>query len=164
MGRVYHVSKSGSDRNQGTEEEPFLTIQRAADLAVAGDRVVVHEGVYREWVRPRNGGRNDGCRIIYESARGEHVQIKGSERMTGWSPVKGNVWKICIDNGLFGAFNPYTHLVKGDWIVGPLDCEIHTGEVYLNGMSFYEADSLEAIYEPTKRYASRLVRCWACGR
>lgn len=156
MSKVYHVSKNGSDQNPGTAEAPFLTIQRAADMAIAGDRVVVHGGVYREWVKPRNGGLNDDCRIIYEAAEGEHAIIKGSERITGWSHVKGNVWKVCIDNGFFGAFNPYAHPVKGDWIVGPTDCEVHTGEVYLNGMSFYEAASLEAVREPVKRYASRL--------
>ena len=48
MHRIYHVSKTGSDRNPGTEAAPFLTIQRAADAAQAGDRVVVHGGVYRE--------------------------------------------------------------------------------------------------------------------
>lgn len=60
MGQVYHVAKSGSDRNPGTTEEPLLTIQRAAELAWAGDRVTVHEGEYREWVRPRNGGWGGG--------------------------------------------------------------------------------------------------------
>ena len=64
MSKVYHVSKKGSDRNPGTEAAPFLTIQRAADAAEAGDGVVVHEGVYREWVRPRNGGLSDSCRIV----------------------------------------------------------------------------------------------------
>ena len=156
MHRIYHVSKTGSDRNPGTEAAPFLTIQRAADAAQAGDRVVVHGGVYREWVRPRNGGMSDSCRIVYEAAAGEHAVIKGSERVTGWSRVAGNVWKVSLDCGFFGDFNPYTHPVKGDWIVGPTDCEVHVGEVYLNGRSFYEAASLEEVMEPARRYASRL--------
>ncbi len=156
MHRIYHVSKTGSDRNPGTEAAPFLTIQRAADAAQAGDRVVVHGGVYREWVRPRNGGMSDSCRIVYEAAAGEHAVIKGSERVTGWSRVAGNVWKVSLDCGFFGDFNPYTHPVKGDWIVAPTDCEVHVGEVYLNGRSFYEAASLEEVMEPARRYASRL--------
>ena len=32
LGTVYHVSPSGSDRNPGTQESPFATIQRAADV------------------------------------------------------------------------------------------------------------------------------------
>ena len=43
-GTEYHVSKSGSDRNPGTAEQPFATIQRAADLAMPGDTVIVHAG------------------------------------------------------------------------------------------------------------------------
>ena len=68
---IYHVSKQGNDRYIGTEEAPFLTINRAARVAAAGDTVVVHEGVYREWVDPKNGGLNDLCRITYTAAEGE---------------------------------------------------------------------------------------------
>ncbi len=85
--KVYHVAKQGSDQNNGTLELPFLTIQKAADVAAAGDRVVVHEGEYREWVKPRNGGLSDDCRIVYEAAEGEHAVIKGSERITGWERI-----------------------------------------------------------------------------
>ena len=56
MYKVYHVSKAGSDHSPGTEAAPFLTIQKAAEEAQSGDKVVVHEGVYREWIKPRNGG------------------------------------------------------------------------------------------------------------
>ena len=56
MSTIYYVSKNGSDFNSGAEDQPFKTIQRAADMAVAGNTVVVHEGIYREWVKPRNGG------------------------------------------------------------------------------------------------------------
>lgn len=152
--REYHVSKNGSNHNIGTKDAPFATIQRAADAAKAGDRVIVHEGVYREWVKPLRGGLSDDCRIIYEAAAGEHVVIKGSERITGWCHDRDGVWKVCIDNTFFGGFNPYTHLIKGDWIVGPLDYDVHVGEVYLNGMSFYEAVSKEDVYHPTKREIS----------
>ena len=95
---IYHVAKSGCDRNEGTKEAPFLTIQRAAELAAAGDRVIVHEGEYREWVRPKNGGLSEDCRIIYEAAEGEHVTIKGSERITGWENIEGTVWKVSVPN------------------------------------------------------------------
>lgn len=46
----YHVAKSGSDYALGTKQNPFLTINKAASVAVAGDTIIVHEGVYREWV------------------------------------------------------------------------------------------------------------------
>ena len=59
MRKIYYVSKQGSDQNIGTKQNPFATIQKAAEIAVAGDKVIVHKGEYREWVRPKNGGLND---------------------------------------------------------------------------------------------------------
>lgn len=150
MTAVYHVSKKGADANNGSIEAPFLTIQRAADLAAAGDRVVVHEGEYREWIKPKNGGFSDTCRIIYEAAEGEHVVIKGSERVTGWENIGDSVWKVTIPHTYFGTYNPYLKKLEGDWLVGPQDYAIHTGEIYLNGKSFYEAGSLEKVKCPEK--------------
>ena len=46
--RIYHVAKQGDDKNPGTEQRPFLTIQRAAELAGPGEKIIVHEGEYRE--------------------------------------------------------------------------------------------------------------------
>ena len=119
MASVFHVATTGSDSSDGSREQPLRTINRAADLAQAGDTVVVHEGEYREWVRPRRGGLSDQRRITYEAAAGEHVVIKGSEQVTGWERVGGTVWKVSVPNSLFGAFNPFAEEIDGDWIVYP---------------------------------------------
>ncbi len=151
MSRIYHVSVLGNDHSAGEESAPFRTISRAAALAEAGDTVIVHEGEYREWVRPARGGRNDLCRIVYTAAEGEHVVIKGSERVTGWEKDSGKVWKAVIPNSLFGNWNPFAERLWGDWFLHPADYPVHTGEVYLNGQSLYEAESLESVYAPKKR-------------
>ena len=85
MTSVFHVATTGSDLADGSEDQPFRTISRAASLAQAGDTVLVHEGVYREWVNPRHGGLSDQRRITYEAASGEHVVIKGSEPLPAGS-------------------------------------------------------------------------------
>lgn len=151
MAMIYHVSKSGLDFNSGTWQAPFLTIQKAADLAVAGDRVIVHEGVYREWVRPRNGGSHSGCRITYEAAKGEHVVIKGSERVTGWELVKGSTWRVSLPNDMFRGENPYLQEIGGDWFAYPVENPVHTGCVYLNGKAMYEAATPEQVMTPQIR-------------
>jgi hypothetical protein len=153
MTSVFHVAKTGSDIEDGSEASPFLTINRAAAVAQAGDTIVVHAGEYREWVTPQRGGLSDRRRITYQAAAGEHVVIKGSERMTGWTPVGGTVWSVSVPNSFFGSFNPYADEINGDWIVYPEQASPrkHLGDVYLNGLSFYEAASLPDVSDPPLR-------------
>lgn len=151
MSREYHVAKNGNDWGKGTKEAPFATISRAADVAMPGDTVIVHEGEYREWVDPKMGGNSELERITYCAAPGERVVIKGSERITGWERTEGTVWKAVVPNSLFGDFNPYDTYLYGDWMVGPQLPTIHLGDVYLNGKSFFEARSVEDVVKAERR-------------
>src|SRR5690625_4549506 len=110
----YHVKKSGSDFNPGTEEKPFLTINQAAKVAFPGDTITVHEGIYREWVRPKGGGTK-AQPIVYQAAEGEEVVITGAEVITEWEK-DGDIWKVEIDNQFFGDFNRYNEVLYGDWL------------------------------------------------
>lgn len=134
----YHVSVKGADSNAGTKAAPFRTVQHAADVAMPGDVVMVHEGIYRERVDPPRGGSSDGKRIIYQAAPGERVVLKGSEVVTGWEKVQGDVWTVILPNSFFGDFNPFDDLICGDWFNGK-GREHHTGAVYLNGHWLVEA-------------------------
>jgi hypothetical protein len=147
-----HVAKDGADTQDGSEGSPLRTISRAADLAQAGDTVLVHAGEYREWVKPRRGGLSATRRITYQAAPGEHVVIKGSERVTGWEQEAGNVWRASVPNALFGDWNPYVQEVAGDWLVEPKRPLVrHLGDVYLNGLSFYEVGSRDEVADPQLR-------------
>ncbi|BCJ48853.1 hypothetical protein Asp14428_03280 [Actinoplanes sp. NBRC 14428] len=149
---VLHVSTSGADDADGTAERPFRTINRAAAEARPGDTVVVHAGEYREWVTPRRGGLSDTRRITYTAADGEHVVIKGSERITGWESDGGTVWRAVVPNTLFGDFNPFAEEVAGDWIVYAEGApHKHLGDVYLNGRSFYEVAGRAELDDPPLR-------------
>jgi hypothetical protein len=55
-GNEYFVSTRGSDDNPGTLELPFRSIQKAADIATAGDTVYVRDGIYAEKVNVPNSG------------------------------------------------------------------------------------------------------------
>ena len=143
--KEYHVAKPGNDMNSGSIGHPFKTISKAAKLALPGDVIIVHEGVYREWVSPANGGFNDLQRIVYQAAENEEVWIKGSEEIKTWKQYKGNVWKVVLDNTMFGEFNPYQEIIKGDWITNTYGRDHHLGEVYLNGKALYEIDELQKV-------------------
>ena len=144
--KEYHVAKSGSDKNSGTKNAPLLTIQSAANLAKAGDIIIVHQGVYREEITPPRGGTSDNNRIVYTAAPGEDVTIKGSEIITGWEPESKEVWKAEISNTMFGDFNPYADTIWGDWFK-PKGRKHHTGCVYSNGEWLFEAGSKNEVYE-----------------
>jgi len=117
-----------------------------------GDTVRVHEGTYREWVRPIRGGMSDERRITFEAAPGEHVVIKGSEVVTGWQPEGDGVWRVDVPNSVFGEFNPFAEPVTGDWLhAKPGNILAHRGDVYLNDRSFYEAYSLDEVRNPVRR-------------
>jgi hypothetical protein len=153
MTSVFHVSTTGSDTANGSETGPFRTINRAAAVAQPGDTILVHAGEYREWVTPPRGGISNERRITYQAAEGEHVVIKGSERVTGWTPAGGTVWTVSVPNSLFGSFNPFAEEVNGDWIVYPEQASPrkHLGDVYLNGLSFYEVVRRSDVSEPPLR-------------
>ena len=157
-----HVAVNGKDANPGTPVAPLQTIQRAAELARPGDVVTVHAGVYRERISPPRGGESDAKRITYQAAPGEKVEIKGSEVVKNWVMVEPGLWKVTVPNSLFGAFNPFSDLIRGDWFE-PKGREHHTGAVYLDGEWLAEAAKFEDLTKP-----GRHTRCgsprWTTNR
>lgn len=135
--KTWHVSKNGSDTNNGSANAPFLTISKAAFLTVAGDTVLIRKGVYREWVFPANGGISPLKRITYMAAPGEEVHLKGSEVVRTWKRQKNRLWKAEVDNAIFGDFNPFAINLYGDWL--SRGKQLHLGEVYIDGKTLIEA-------------------------
>lgn len=142
----FYVNAAAARNGNGTKENPFQTISQAAQIARAGDRVLVSPGIYREYVDPKNGGISDDFRIQYISLEKGGAVITGAEPVKNWTLHEKDVWTVKIPNGLFGNYNPYTTLVEGDWYV-PFK-PAHTGEVYLNGKAMYEARTLQEVLNP----------------
>ena len=140
-----YVDGSAVRSGNGSKEYPFQTISEAAKIAVPGDEVMVGPGLYREYVDPVNAGTPE-ARIVYRSIEKGAAIISGAEQVKNWKPYGENVWTARIPNGLFGAYNPYTTLVRGDWFIATYIA--HTGEVYLNGKSMYEVTELDKVVHP----------------
>lgn len=123
---TYHVDQShpqASDENEGSLEQPFKTIQAAANKAKAGTRVLIHGGTYREWVRPQYGGDGPERMVCFEAYQEEEVIIKASvvahhfTLSEGWnrygfrdaSPRDGQmrIWQTKIQPEEFLGYNPF---------------------------------------------------------
>ena len=112
-----------NDSNDGSAERPFRTIQAAAEVAEAGTRVLIHGGVYREWVHPVHGGTDAVHMISYEAFGDGEVCIKASEEVTGFTQSIGwrlnqgfqmasktenpVIWQYCLQPELFMGYNPF---------------------------------------------------------
>ncbi len=142
--KEYHVSSSGLDSSIGSKDEPFKTISTAANIALPGDTITVHEGIYREQVNPPRGGESESLRIVYRAGKGENVIIKGSEVIQGWKKQNNGIWLVTIANSFFGDYNPYKDVISGDWFKSKGRIH-HTGEVYLNGEALFEEVLLENV-------------------
>jgi len=148
---TYYIDAKAQSSGNGSKERPFKSISEAAAIAKAGDEVLVFPGIYREYVNPVNAGTEDKI-ITYKSIEPLGAVITGSERITNWTNYQGNVWTVSIPNAVFKNYNPYTTVIKGDWYTSELP--VHTGEIYLNGKSMYEAFTIEDVAKPSKYLAS----------
>jgi alpha-N-arabinofuranosidase len=147
LGKEYHVSVNGNDVNDGSSVKPLKTIMAAANKAMPGDVITVHAGVYRESIVPPRGGDSNDKRITYQSAKGEKVEIKGSEVIKGWKKLENDTWEVKISNEFFGEFNPYKELIHGDWFTPqPTGRKYLRGAVYLNGDWLMEAAKKEEVF------------------
>ena len=144
---IYYVSANAERNGDGSKCRPFQTITEAANIARAGDEVLVAPGVYREYVNPINGGCGEDSRIVYRSEVPLAAVITGAEPVKNWEHYEGSVWRARISNGIFGSYNPYTTVIVGDWYNAK--DPVHTGEVYLNGKSMYETFTLDGVLNPT---------------
>jgi hypothetical protein len=89
----YYVSLSGSDTNPGTLEQPWRTIQKAANTVAAGSTVYIRRGTYNERVNIYSRSNTAGPYITFTNYPGEEAILDG----TGFAIPHGE--------GLFNIYN-----------------------------------------------------------
>ncbi len=99
----FYVAPGGNDRNAGTLEAPFATLNRARDAVrelekTSSIEIILREGVYylAEPLRldPRDSGARDAP-ITYRAAVGEKVVLSGGLPITGkWQEGPGGIWFV----------------------------------------------------------------------
>ncbi|MDQ0897885.1 OmpL47-type beta-barrel domain-containing protein [Paenibacillus sp. V4I7] len=81
----YVDGTNGNDSNNGQSTlAAFKTIQKAANVAVSGDKVKIMAGVYRETVIPKSDG------VTFQNYNGDKVTLSGGDLVTGWTPTATN--------------------------------------------------------------------------
>ncbi|MFP2925527.1 right-handed parallel beta-helix repeat-containing protein [Pyxidicoccus sp. 3LG] len=99
VGSVYFVSTTGNDAADGrSKTTPFRTLGRALTVARAGPRpatIVLRGGTYEEGAAAAGptGVYTIDFPVTIQPHRGEKVWLKGSVRVTEWSPVGAHRWR-----------------------------------------------------------------------
>ena len=131
---TYYVDRAhpqASDSNPGTEALPWKTIQHAANVAVAGDTVLVKAGTYPERVTPAHSG-SQGMRITFQALPRRSVTMWGfytygsdfltiqgfnittDASLTGWTDIYG----VFINSNDVQVIDNYIYNLKSSAITG----------------------------------------------
>jgi hypothetical protein len=122
-GTTYYVAPNGSDDNDGSLQNPWKTIQKAADAVQAGDTVYVRGGVYRDRVTLNSSGTPD-ARIIFRAYPGEQPIIDGSKPTGEWTHYSGEIYRasvdcnvhpVIIDDTLLDSAGSVSEMVEGTY-------------------------------------------------
>ena len=169
--KTYYVDNgnpNASDMNEGTQERPFLTIGKAAEVLQPGERVVINSGVYREQVRPRQGGSGTDKLISYEAASGAKVTVKGSvpaskekwQKSTGYrigsrpSDNPPAFYQYDLEDIDFNGYNPFgmANLMHDDRSYFPWDNReqikphfLRRGMIFVDGRKLKQMESCSEL-------------------
>ncbi|MGD8499687.1 MAG: right-handed parallel beta-helix repeat-containing protein [Phycisphaerales bacterium] len=111
----YFIATNGADGNFGSQEEPFRTIQKAADMMKPGDTCYVREGVYRQVVRPKYSGSTNKP-IRFEAWPGEVVVLSGTKPIRGdWTLHEGKIYKTAVREAFDQLFVDGQMMIEARW-------------------------------------------------
>lgn len=108
-GREWYVSPTGNDSAPGTRAAPLRAIDRAAQLARAGDVVTIAPGTYAESVRVRNSGTPEK-RIVFQAEQRGAVVLTGGRHTfqpafwTGGPEPRGQ-WYVTVRGLVFRRYS-----------------------------------------------------------
>ena len=103
----YYVDAENGDNQSGdgSLNNPWQTIQHAADTMNEGDLCIIREGVYRETVIPKHNQ-------TFQSFEGEYVLITGCDIVTDWTLHNGNIYKTSVETEVRAVFVEGVHMYK----------------------------------------------------
>ncbi len=85
---VDQAAPGAADTNPGTEERPFRTVQRAADMARSGDTICVMAGKYNERVKVKTSGTK-GKPVAFVAMPRHAATVRGFDLEADYIRVEG---------------------------------------------------------------------------
>ena len=118
--RVFYVAITGSDANPGTIDEPFESIQKAADAMQQGDTCYVRGGTYHETVIVNGLYGLDVLPITFTAYPGETVILDGTKAISdiqtsGWVQHSGNIYKTTLSEDIWQLFDDGEMMISARW-------------------------------------------------
>ncbi len=95
----YYVSKGGSDQNDGSQSNPFLSIAKASSVMQAGDVCYIREGIYHETLSVSQSG-TQASPIVFKAFEEEHVVISAAEVLDSKAKYSGSIFKAAVNMSL----------------------------------------------------------------
>jgi len=126
IAKEYYVAQNGDDRNPGSLDKPFATIQKAAKKLKAGDTCYIRGGHYHESIKlDRKHGKNKKA-IIFKNFENEQVILDGSVELdVNWTLYKDQIYQARIDQHIWQLFVDGISMCSarwpnGNWIDGSI--------------------------------------------
>jgi parallel beta-helix repeat protein len=81
----YYVSQNGSDTNEGTADNPLLTLNKAISIAVGGDIIILKQGTYIENTVVLKGiNTSNDMKLTIKAYENDEVIIDHNGEAYGW--------------------------------------------------------------------------------
>lgn len=101
----YYVSNSGSDQGPGSLTKPFKSLQKAVDVASAGDTIFLWEGSFHESVKISGLKGSGEDPVVIMPYNGAEVWLDGSIPITGdWVKQEENIYALKISEPVWQLF------------------------------------------------------------
>ena len=105
----FFVAPDGSDRNPGSREKPFATVQHGVERLRAGDTLYLRGGRYREQVVAHHVRGEENAPICLRNYPGETAVIDGTEPIVAlaegpWIRQAGAVYSIGLKQDIWQLF------------------------------------------------------------
>jgi hypothetical protein len=114
----YYVATDGNDKNVGTIDSPFHTIQKAADKMIAADTCYIRAGTYHQAVviGPDHPDGSSDSPITFTAYPGTKVILDGTEAIKSkWTRHKGSIYKTKLTEDIWQLFVDGQMMTPARW-------------------------------------------------